>query len=151
MMTRSVLFLVVLGCIFTGACKSGNENKVAEEGNAECAPLNPNGDSELAILMREMTIHAEKNATALREGRELLPYEGQFDSIFNAKRSMKVDDQFFQGMATAYVGNLKKLYSAPQSERMALHNNVINSCQDCHAQTCRGPLKRIDRMLVEAN
>lgn len=148
-MTKPIFLLVVLGCIFTGSCSSGDDKKVVEGENAECAPLNPNGDSELAILMREMTSHAEKNAAALREGRELLPYEGQFDSIFNAKRSMKVDDQFFEGMATAYLGNLKKLYSSPQSERITLHNNVINSCQDCHAQTCRGPLKRIDRMLVE--
>jgi len=148
-MTRPIFFLVVLGCICTGSCNSGNDNKQAEVEKTECAPLNPNGDSELAILMREMTLHAEKNAAALREGRELIPYEGQFDSIFNAKRSMKVDDKFFQGMATAYLGNLKKLYSAPASERIALHNNVVSSCQDCHAQTCRGPLKRIDRMLVE--
>ena len=148
-MSRFIFSAVVFLCAVLTACTSQEQKAASEKDAAACAPLNPNGDSELAVLMREMTQHAEKNAIALREGGELVPYEGQFDSIFKAKRSMKVEEQFFQGMASAYITNLEKLYSAPVAERIALHNNLVNSCQDCHAETCRGPLKRIDRMLVE--
>ncbi|MBL7923559.1 MAG: hypothetical protein JNL88_05130 [Bacteroidia bacterium] len=118
--------------------------------DATCAPLNPNGDSELALLMRKMASLAEENASALRQGKELAPYDGSFDKMLTAERSMQVEEQFFQGMAKSYITNINKLYQADSpEERVNLHNNLIQTCQECHGQTCRGPLKRIDKMLVQ--
>lgn len=127
------------------ACNPKEKETAAKE---NCAPLNPNGDSELAVLMREMTKLCEQNAAALKQGRELIPYDGHFSSITDAERSMNVDEQFYLGMAKAYLSNLDELYKAAPEKRIELHNNLVKSCQDCHSQTCRGPLKRIDKMLI---
>lgn len=146
MKTKIVLFLLLVMGISLTACKQ--KEKAESE---SCAPLNPNGDSELALLMRKMAKLNEDNALALREGKELVPYDGSFEKeIYSAERSMKVEEDFFQGSAKAYIGHLNKLYAAgPQDDKVALHNNVVQACQDCHGQTCRGPLKRIDKMLVK--
>ncbi len=141
-----LLWVIAILFISSGCQQQKAENEKKKEEN--CAPLNPNGDSELSLLMRKMAKLGEENALALREGRELVPYEGGFEAMLSASRSMHVEEEFFQGMAKNYLNNLEKLYAADAADRVALHNNMIQSCQSCHGETCRGPLKRIDKMLV---
>lgn len=136
--------VVIVGGL--NACKSEKE----KEENCSPTSLNPNGDSELAILMRDMAKISEANAIALREGKELAPYHGEFEAMKKADRTMKdFDETFFQGMSDSYLNNMQKLYEAKPEDRIALHNNVVESCQACHNQICPGPLKRIDKMLVK--
>ncbi len=143
-MQLKVTFIFFLALIMTlHSCKQ--EEQKADQA---CAPLNPNGDSELSLLMRKMATLAEENAIAIREGKELAPYDGSFDKMLNAKRSMHIEEDFFQGMAKTYISTINKLYEAKPEDRLALHNNLIQTCQSCHGETCRGPLKRIDKMLV---
>lgn len=144
---KKVFALSICLCIslLIAACNSQDE-KVATKEN--CAPLNPNGDTELAVLMREMAVLSEANAAALRSGGDLVPYDGHFNKLTTAKGSMSVDEKFFKGMAGIYLGHLEALYKAAPEQRVELHNNLVKSCQDCHSQTCRGPLKRIDKMVV---
>ena len=147
MKTKFVTLLIVWFAVISVACNQ--EKKEVAEGES-CAPLNPNGDSELALLMRKMAKLNEDNAAALRGGKALVPYDGSFEKvIYTAERSMKVEEEFYQGMAKSYIGHLNKLYAAgPEEDKVVLHNNVVQACQDCHSQTCRGPLKRIDKMMV---
>ena len=146
-MKKLILCLGIVALVFgLNACKSEKEKEEA------CAPesLNPNGDSELALLMRDMAKLSEANAIALREGKELAPYKGEFTAMKKAERTMKdFDETFFQGMSDKYLSDMQKLYDAKPEDRIALHNNVVESCQACHNQICPGPLKRIDKMLVK--
>ncbi len=144
----AVVSAVLLG-LSAGSCTQEKSSTAASDSTATCAPLNPNGDSELAIMMRNMALLSEANAAALREGKELVAYDGSFSGMFQAERSMKIDDVLFEGMGKSYLATLEQLYKAPPEERVALHNNLIQTCQACHEQSCRGPLKRIDKMLVK--
>lgn len=129
------------------SCENGSKNE-QEAQTENCGPLNPNGDSERALMMREMTRLAEENAEALRKGGDLLPYNGEFEKLASTAGTMTVDEDFFKAMSEGYLVHMKELYSAAPEKRIEAHNNLIQSCQDCHAQTCRGPLKRIDKMMV---
>ena len=146
-MKKLILCLAIVSLVLgLNACKSEKEKEET------CAPtsLNPNGDSELALLMRDMAKLSEANAIALREGKELAPYKGEFTPMKTAERTMKdFDETFFQGMSDIYLANMQKLYEAKPEDRISLHNNVVESCQACHNQICPGPLKRIDKMLVK--
>lgn len=143
-MLQKVVFILFLTSIVPlQSCKQ-EEQKTDQA----CAPLNPNGDSELSLIMRKMATLAEQNAIAIREGKELAPYDGSFDKMLDAERSMHIEEDFFQGMAKTYIATINKLYEAKPEERVALHNNLIQTCQSCHNETCRGPLKRIDKMMV---
>lgn len=145
--------LLLISCVSAGllALYSSCENGSKEDQKAQaesCGPLNPNGDSERALIMREMTRLAEGNAEALRKGGDLLPYNGEFEKLASTSGTMTVDEDFFAAMSKGYLVHLKELYSTTPEKRVEAHNNMIQSCQDCHAQTCRGPLKRIDKMMV---
>ncbi|MFN5355423.1 MAG: hypothetical protein ACK5CT_02320 [Bacteroidota bacterium] len=143
----SAVLFPVLSLVF--AC---SEAPKQDEKEVSCeAPLNPNGDSERALMMRKMTQLAEANAASLRNGGELEPYDGSFANLATTKGTMPVDEDFFKGMSAAYLSSLEALYAAEPSQRVQLHNNLVKSCQDCHAQTCRGPLKRIDKMILSEN
>ena len=146
-MKKLILCLAIVSLVLgLNACKSEKEKEET------CAPtsLNPNGDSELALLMRDMAELSEANAIALREGKELAPYKGEFTAMKNAERTMHdFDEHFFQSMSDNYLNSLQKLYEAHPEDRVQLHNNMIESCQACHNQICPGPLKRIDKMLVK--
>lgn len=146
-MKKFILCLGIIALVLgVNACKSEKEKEEA------CAPesLNPNGDSELALMMRDMAKLSEDNAIALREGKELVPYKGEFTAMKKAERTMKdFDETFFQGMSDKYLSDMQKLYEAKPEDRIALHNNVVESCQACHNQICPGPLKRIDKMIVK--
>lgn len=145
-MKKLILCLSIVALVAgLNACKSEKE----KEENCSPTSLNPNGDSELAILMRDMAKISEANAIALREGKELAPYNGEFASMKKADRTMKdFDETFFQGMSDSYLMAMKKLYEAKPEDRISLHNNVVETCQACHNQICPGPLNRIDKMLV---
>ncbi|MFM1744518.1 MAG: hypothetical protein RLZZ630_455 [Bacteroidota bacterium] len=149
-MKKHTLILVAsLGMGFAtlySSCDNGSKDKAEAE---NCTPLNPNGDSERALLMREMTRLAEGNAEALRKGGDLLPYDGEFEKLASTTGTMTVDEDFFKAMSEGYLVHLRELYKAAPEDRIRIHNNLIQSCQDCHAQTCRGPLKRIDKMKVD--
>ena len=147
-MKKNLTFLaLIIALVAVQACNTNETKKQAAKGDT-CAPLNPNGDSELALLMREMAKLGEMNAVAIREGKDLAPYEGQFEKMLTAKRTMHIEEDFFQGMAKTYLANINKLYAAKPEDRVIFHNNLIQTCQSCHAETCRGPLKRIDKMIV---
>lgn len=143
---RFIPLLSLLGAMACNAPQAGKEHPE----NTSCAPVNPNGDSERALVMRKMTQLSEANAKALRSGENLVPYDGSFDTLLlSSTGTMPVDEAFFKGMAQGYLSQLHRLYAAQtREEKITLHNNVVQSCQDCHQQTCRGPLKRIDKMMV---
>ena len=147
-MKKHILLLALfISSIALHSCNQ-KENEAKEEACAT-TQVNPNGESELALMMRDMAKLSEANAIALREGKELAPYKGEFSAMLKAERTMHdIDEDFYQGMAKSYLNNIDKLYAAPASERITLHNNMIESCQACHNQICPGPLKRIDKMLV---
>ncbi|TAG36411.1 MAG: hypothetical protein EAZ32_16955, partial [Cytophagia bacterium] len=78
------------------------KNKEAEKSAAECKiasdDLNPNGDSELAILMRAMTVATEKNTALLREKKETENYSDTLSTILTAKPSdLGLDKDIFDG------------------------------------------------------
>lgn len=142
----SLMLVSMIAIIYS--CQSKKEAE--KEENCAPAAVNPNGDSELALLMRDMAKISEANAIALREGKELAPYKGEFAAMKTAERTMKdFDETFFQGMSDSYLANMQKLYEAKPEDRITLHNNVVESCQACHNQICPGPLKRIDKMMVK--
>lgn len=148
MLKNKNAFLILLCALLYVSCNQNDAAKNESENSESCAPLNPNGDSERALMMRKMTVLAEANAKALRNGEDLTAYNGEFSDLANTNGTMPVDSAFFKGMSAMYIQALNDLYAAPAEDRIRLHNNMVMSCQNCHAQTCRGPLKRIDKLIV---
>jgi hypothetical protein len=112
-------------------------------------PTNPNGDSELALLMRDMTTHLEqekKNMDAhLHPGK--MPEEHKKIKTATPTDTKQLSESF-AGFAQMYLDALTAYHtSAPENHRFA-YNNLVKTCISCHSNECPGPVKRIKKLMI---
>jgi len=134
---------------FVVSCKNKETDKSAVECKIDSEDLNPNGDSELAILMRAMTVATEKNTALLREKKETENYNDTSNTILTAKPSdLGLDKDIFDGFAKTYLSAITDFNNADVANKIKAHNVIVQNCKSCHEQFCRGPLKRIAKMEI---
>jgi len=136
------LYFVMLGASCSGPVK---EQASCKNGDT----INPNGASELALLMREMAKHAEANHDLLLAGKPMAAAPEKIATLMTAEKTDKeLDTVLFNGLAKVYLQRLNELESAPDSLKISAHNNLVTSCSDCHSNFCPGPIKRINKMFI---
>lgn len=108
---------------------------------------NPNGDSELAVLMRQFV-------DDLRESRPLLEAGQPVKKLFPTYRKMRAmwltkpeeRNAKYDALAVGYLGLVKAYDARPGKDA---YNGIIAGCISCHSQSCGGPLDFIDSMKWE--
>ena len=147
---RALLFLaVIVG--FAVACSSSVADEKATDSAAVCKPkpLNPNGDSELAILMREMAEWTDSCKAALLSGRTVPEKPASLSALHTAKRTDEtIDAGLFNTMATAYEGQVLSFEQAAAGDKIRMYNGMVSACAGCHQNFCQGPLVRINKMMI---
>lgn len=118
------------------------------KGNGECKkPLNPNGDSELALLMRQMATVTEAWKTEVQTGK--LSTTLDISTIKTAKPTDgTVSGNSFNGFADAYTASVTN-FLKPDSVSVYRFNLMVDQCMSCHADFCPGPMKRIEKMYLK--
>lgn len=112
-------------------------------------PLNPNGDSELALLMRDMMHSSENMKEMVKQGKLPDKFPEEFMKIHTAKPTdSDTKKASFDGYASNYIYNLQTLYNSPKAELTQNYNAVINACVSCHTEHCPGPLKAINKLKI---
>ena len=115
-------------------------SKPGSPGNLIKSQRNPNGDSELAVLMRAFV-------DGLRDARLLVEAGEPVEPLFPVHRSMRCAwptvpaerDEAFDARAQAYLGVVRNFDSAPSKHN---YNAIISNCVAC--QPCRhGGLCRV--------
>ncbi|NUM50271.1 MAG: hypothetical protein HUU48_04065 [Flavobacteriales bacterium] len=132
-------FFVLLSC---------NSHKTEE--NCSSTPIiNPNGDSELALLMRALYNAADSIKTQTAQNRPV-DLEKLKALLTNLKTATPTDPnvhgEVFNGFAekmSLQINNLKA-----DSSFVVTFNNLVNSCVDCHNEFCPGPIKKINKLRV---
>lgn len=146
---------VLLCLVLSLANCSDNAGKQTEAAKADsiasCTkPVNPNGDSELAVLMREMMSSASNLREMVKQGKLPEKFPEEFLKIHTAKPTdSDTKKASFEGFADNYISNLHALYASPQEDLGKNYNAVINACASCHSQHCPGPLKAINKLKIE--
>ena len=105
---------------------------------------NPNGDSELAVLMRQFV-------DDLREARTLLEAKQPVRKLHATHRKMRCAwptrpeerNERYDSLAQGYLAAVRAFDAAPQQ---ANYNAIIQGCIACHSTSCGGPLDFIDGM-----
>ncbi|MGL5890880.1 MAG: hypothetical protein ACRC3B_13390, partial [Bacteroidia bacterium] len=145
-MYRLILTALAGICLLAGAfaaCTSKTEDPQA----CEVKPLNPNGDSELALLMREMTKNTEAMSAALKKNTDFPEKPEGVEKIINAVRADSTIKQApYEIYAKAWLDALDRLYAAPENRRTEMFNALVSNCESCHNAYCHGPLERIAKM-----
>lgn len=112
-------------------------------------PLNPNGDSELALLMRLMYEDGMEIREQIRRG-EKPDIEFDFENIHTAQATdparMKTSD--FDVFAASYVQAVQAYNNARKEEAEIYFNGIVTACMNCHQSICPGPSVRIKKMFL---
>ncbi len=109
------------------------------------SPRNPNGDSELSYLMRQMADDLEAARKAVAAGTRpapLLPIHRRIRCSWPTKLDER--NAQFDGMAQSYLAAVKTFDETPTQ---GAYNAIVQGCVSCHSVSCRGPLDRIDELV----
>ncbi len=149
-------FLLTAIAIIIFSCAQKNESKESHSDSVTvktdtvkiCA-TNPNGSSELALLMRSMYSHLSAIRANAIAGGITGEYPDFIDSIYTATPtdSTMVDDEF-PSRAKEYIAAVKDLYHRyPESQKQAF-NTAVSKCESCHTHYCPGPLEKIRKLYI---
>lgn len=119
----------------------------AQAAKNDAPPLNPNGDSELALLMRAMFDDALLMKQQIEEGKP--PRPGlDYQKILTAEATepAKAASDTYKVHALSYLQTIKALQQADAAQASTLYNNMVNSCMGCHQALCPGPTVRIRKL-----
>ncbi len=111
------------------------------------APLNPNGDSELALLMREMYEEGMLMKAGLDDGQRLkgnIDYEKILTAA--ATEPEKAASADYKAFAATYLDAVNKLNASDYPEYDHAYVRMVDACEDCHRALCPGPLVKIEKM-----
>ncbi|MCB9884287.1 MAG: hypothetical protein H6838_02280 [Planctomycetes bacterium] len=105
---------------------------------------NPNGDSELAYLMR-LFVDDLRDARVKVDAGEPLPKLYDRHRRMRAAWPSKADqrNERFDTMAVGYLGAVRAFEA---DATPANYNNIITACIACHSGACGGPIEFIDSM-----
>lgn len=112
--------------------------------------VNPNGDSELAVLMRNMYSYQKNTRNLILNKKDFLSYPAGFNNIKTAKPTDdNTKDELYNPMADAYLSAIKELDKGSNKDKIRKYNQVVAACDNCHHHYCPGPLQKINALYIE--
>ena len=144
-MTRiSLFFLLAIAFI---ACQEVQDARVFKHPDEI---VNPNGDSELAITMRNIHFEANKIGRALEAGEEV-----NLDSLkilaVKLSTSIPTDSNVLDEAYYSFSSRLESHVNKMESEEAVVEfNSMVKTCVACHKNTCPGPIKKIQALKIKS-
>ena len=119
--------------------------KAGSPGNLIASSVNPNGDSELAVLMRTMRDDLRNARDHLLRDTAPPPLLAKHTLVRCAwPTDPNVRDTKFDQMAISYLLAVEDLERERTiSDKKMAYGRAINACVTCHQNTCPGPIAAI--------
>ena len=111
--------------------------------------INPNGDSELALLMRAMYDEADHMKQQLTNG-ESLTLQLDHDQILTARATEpeKAASDLYKAFAGNYLQSVQSLRNARNDQVPELYAQMVEQCRNCHQELCPGPMVKIKKLML---
>jgi len=140
-MNKYIVFSAVVIAVLLLSCQGSKEQKVR--------PINPNGDSELALLMRDMELEGKRMKSEIMEGHKP-EVKKFFKEIHEAEATEpeKVASEAYRMYANAYHNALEMLDESEDVDVPIAYTAMVESCMNCHREMCPGPMVRIEKMYL---
>lgn len=115
---------------------------------------NPNGMSEMSLIMEKWYTSMKSIAMTLNEGnvsKEITEINEQ--TIFTAKTSKEnIHGKEFNAFVETFFYNYNEISKASSyAAQVEQFNLTVKSCINCHEQFCHGPIVRIRKLAVKVN
>ena len=140
-----------LVCLFIFFGCSNNQKECIDN------QINPNGDSELAIVMRHLFYNSLEiknliiDADTLKSNKlpsELIQkFNDNLNSLHTAKPTDENlrDDGVYQAFAIAYINTSEKFTNNISHKNF---NAMVNNCIECHEKFCLGTIQKINKLYI---
>ena len=138
---------LVFWCVFAILACSDMD---ASKSSITATQPNPNGDSELALLMREMFEDGLRMKQQIEEG-EQLEILKKFETIHTAQATepKKAVSPAYKAYADVYLQQIEKLKVSSKENTKDMFQALVTSCMNCHQAMCPGPMVRIKKLYIE--
>lgn len=112
-------------------------------------PINPNGDSELALLMRDMFEEGLKAKEKIKNG-ELPDLVLDFEEIHTAQATEpeKAASPEYKVHALSYLQAVTALKNADKNNLEKSYTDMVDACMSCHKAVCPGPTVKIKKLYL---
>ena len=144
------IFFGIFSFLFVACVDEPVQKEVQDITKVEVSETNPNGDSELALLMRKMFEDGEdiKALIVNNEGNITEEYIQELERIHTATPTdADVKTPEFEAYTKLMINEANELFSS-DSNRVQGFNNLVNRCIECHQSFCPGPIKRIKKLTI---
>lgn len=112
--------------------------------------VNPNGDSELALVMRDIHFEANKVGRAL-EANEDVDLTLLKELSAKLSTSVPTDSNVLDEAYYSFSTSLEKRVELMESEDAVIEfNEMVKTCVACHKNTCPGPISKIQKLKVKS-
>lgn len=116
----------------------------AATGKQQSSAINPNGDSELALLMRAMYDDAAQMKEAIERGEQPKSSVDHSKMLTaSATEPEKAASDTYKTWAQSYLHTVEALKNGDLEMAPDLFDNMVNNCMGCHTDLCPGPKMRI--------
>ena len=140
--TKTILSLTLLFILGVACSEEQPESPQVEAGIQQ--PINPNGDSELALLMRAMYDEARQIKKQLANGEPVtITLDHEAILTAHATEPDKAASETFKSFAKTYLQAIEELKIAPPERRVNIYDQMVATCMGCHQMLCPGPMARI--------
>lgn len=143
--------LLIIGLISLAVISCERSQKTSKPETKEQPPVNPNGDSELAVVMRTMMESGKVMRAEIIAGDPITKYPESIKTVTTAKPTdgMIEDRNIFNGLANYYLASLDSVYK-PAKDSKTQFNHMVKTCVDCHENYCHGPIPAIKKLYIPA-
>jgi hypothetical protein len=147
-MKSLTLLLLFLAFVFSNLIVQNENTLLITQASAD-STINPNGASELAVLMRKMEKFSLMAREDIKNGKAPGSFPVDFDKIHTAMVTPKMEkSEYYNSFADLYLMSVKNYISSSPQERISTFNNMISACLACHSQHCPGPVPAIKKMYI---
>lgn len=131
----------VLGILFFLCACAGKTEKQTEKS------LNPNGDSELAILMRKMVKTLEENRALLLENKSIVHLPFEVNELLTATSTAgSINDRAaYESFTYNFIDSVNVFYTS-DANKIRQFNGMVQACISCHETFCMGPIPVMERL-----
>ena len=146
-MNISLKILIGLLILFSLAVACGNEKEEAPSQIPVKWYPNPNGDSELALLMRDMyeeALYVKQQVELGKPANIKLDHEKILTA--HATEPEKAASDEYKAFAGVYLQTINSLKKANAEDLPDMYANLVASCSTCHEALCPGPLAKIAKL-----
>ena len=139
-------FYAALISVFSIACQEVQDASVFKHPDEI---VNPNGDSELAIAMRNIHFEANIVGRAIESGEEVdLTKLRTLSKALST--SVPTDSNVLDEAYYSFAQNLEARVDRMNSEDATMEfNEMVKTCVACHKNTCPGPITKIQKLKIK--